>query len=279
MSGISPLDRSQRLRRCPLRGKLWRARKPVAIGFTVLVLAFLALPVLVLVPLSFTSGQLLTLPVPGYGLRWYRVFFTDPRWGLAIRNSLVVGAATAVLATTLGTAAAWGLHRGRFPGRRLIAAALSAPIVVPSVIAGVSMYFAFAAVGLASTLAGLVLAHTVLALPYVVIVLAAALRGFDTRLLLAAESLGASRPVAFRRVVIPQIAPGIAAGALFAFAISFDELIVALFIAGPDQFTLPRQMLAGLRELLSPAICAAAVVLSGVSMLLLGVQQALRRER
>lgn len=273
---MNALDRRTRLRRCPLRGALRRGQRPVAIGFTLLVLAFLALPVLVLVPLSLTSGQLLTLPVPGFSLHWYAVFLTDPRWQLATRNSVVVGLATALAAASLGTAAAWGLHRGHFPGRRLIIAALAVPLVVPSVIAGVAMYFAFATVGLVGTLPGLVLAHTVLALPYVTIVVGAALRGFDARLLLAAESLGASRITAFRRVVLPEIAPGIAAGALFAFAISFDELIVALFIAGPDQFTLPRQMLAGLREQLSPAICAAAVVLSGVSMLLLGLHRALR---
>jgi putative spermidine/putrescine transport system permease protein len=136
------------------------------------------------------------------------------------------------------------------------------------------MYFAFALAGLTSTLAGLILAHTVLALPYVVVTVLAALQGFDRTLLRAATSLGAPFPVVLRRVVLPLIAPAVAAGGLFAFATSFDELIVALFIAGPEQFTLPRQMLAGLREFLSPTICAAAVLLTLVSLLLLALHQA-----
>ena len=137
------------------------------------------------------------------------------------------------------------------------------------------MYFAFAMVGLTSTLSGLILAHTVLALPYVVVTVLASLQGFDRTLLRAATSLGAPFHVVLRRVVLPLIAPAVGAGALFAFATSFDELIVALFIAGPEQFTLPRQMLAGLREFLSPTVCAAAVLLTLVSLVLLGLHQAL----
>ncbi len=244
--------------------------------FTALVLAFLASPVLVVLPISFTSGTVLTLPLPGVSPRWYTDFFTGDRWLLATENSIVVGTLTALFATTIGTMAALGLFVGKFRARGMLLALLAAPMVVPSVIAGVAIYFAFAAVGLTNTLTGLVLAHTMLALPFTVITVLASLDTFDRVLLRAAASLGAPMHVTFARVVAPIIAPGIASAALFAFAISFDELIVALFIAGPGQFTLPRQMLAGLREFLSPTICAAAVILTAVSLALLSIVAWLR---
>ena len=246
-------------------------------SFTAVALLFLVLPILVIVPLSFSSGTLLSLPIPGVSWRWYQDFFASERWMLATRNSFVVGAATAALATALGTSAAIGLYLGRFRAQAALLAVLSAPIVTPSVIIGVAMYFAFARVGLNSTLPGLVLAHTVLALPYVVISVLAALSTIDRVLLRAAASLGAAPLTVFARVLLPLAGPGIATGALFAFAISFDELVLALFIAGPEQYTLPRQMLAGIREFLSPTICAAAVVLSAVSLALLAASRLVAR--
>jgi putative spermidine/putrescine transport system permease protein len=243
-------------------------------AYTAAVLLFLIAPMLVVVPLSFTAGEVLTLPIPGYSLRWYEDFFTSGRWVSATRNSFVVGLHAASFATLLGALAAFGLYLwGRAP--RLPLGALSLPLVVPSVIAGVGMYFAFAQLGLTSTLAGLIISHTVLALPYVVLTVLAALQGFDRTQLRAASSLGAPFHIVLARVVLPQISPAVGAGALFAFATSFDELIVAVFIAGPEQFTLPRQMLAGLREFLSPTITAAAVLLTALSLLLLALHQAL----
>ncbi len=246
--------------------------------YTALVLVFLLAPMLVVVPLSFTSGEVLTLPLPGLSLRWYEDFFTSGRWLSSTRNSLVVGLHAAAFATLLGTLAAFGLFLSR-TRHRLALALLSLPLVVPAVIAGLAMYFAFALVGLTSTLAGLILAHTVLALPYVVVTVLASLQGFDRTQLRAASSLGAPFHIVLRRVVLPQISAAVAAGALFAFATSFDELIVAMFIAGPEQFTLPRQMLAGLREFLSPTITAAAVLLTLVSLLLLALHQALTGQK
>jgi putative spermidine/putrescine transport system permease protein len=246
--------------------------RSLAIALAVLVLIFLVAPLAAIVPISLTSGTVLSLPIPGLSLRWYEAFFTSDRWMLATRNSIIVGGATALLATILGTLAATGLWLGR--PRPWVLALLSAPLLVPSVIAGLAMYFAAAAVGLSGSFAGLVLAHTVLALPYVIVTVMAALQGFDRSLLRAAASLGAPPALVLWRIAVPLVGPAIGAGALFAFATSFDELIVALFIAGPGQYTLPRQMLAGMREYLSPTICAAAVILSGVSVLLLGLGQA-----
>ena len=256
--------------------------------YTGLVLLFLVAPMFVVVPLSFSAGEVLTLPLPGFSLRWYQDFFTSGRWLTATRNSFVVGLHAAGFATVLGTLAAFGLFlaqgqgggqggRRRGAPPRLPVTLLSLPMVVPSVITGVAIYFAFAMAGLTSTFAGLILAHTTLALPYAVVTELAALQGFDRTQLRAATSLGAPFHLVLRRVVLPQIAPAVASGALFAFATSFDELIVALFIAGPEQFTLPRQMLAGLREFLSPTICAAAVVVTAISLLLLALHEILAR--
>ncbi|MBL8590035.1 MAG: ABC transporter permease [Methylobacteriaceae bacterium] len=244
---------------------------------TALILFFLVAPIFVVFPLSLSSGELLVLPTPGYSLRWYEEFFTSNRWLLATWNSFVVGLATMIVATLLGTLAAFGLYLGQFRGKALIIAILSLPMVTPIIVTAIAMYFALSLVGLGSTLTGLIIAHTVLSVPFVLLTVLASLQTFDPNLLRAAASLGASPPVAFRRVVLPLIAPGVATGALFAFATSFDELVVALFIASPGQFTLPRQMFAGVREFLSPTIAAAAVLLIVFSALLLAINEMIRK--
>jgi len=245
-------------------------------AFTVLVLLFLIAPIAVVFPLSFSSGELLTLPTPGWSWRWYEDFFTSSKWLLATRNSFVVGIATAALATFLGTLCALGIFLGRFRGKAILIALLSTPMVVPVVVTAIAVYFAFSFVGLNNTLAGLVLAHTVLSVPYVLITVLATLSTFDRNLLKAAATCGAPPHIAFMRVVLPLIAPGVATGALFAFATSFDELVVAIFVSSPGQFTLPRQMYAGLREFLSPTIAAAAVLLILCSVLLLAGNEMIR---
>lgn len=244
---------------------------------TALILLFLVAPIVVVFPLSLSSGELLVLPTPGYSLRWYEDFFSSSRWLSATWNSFVVGIATMILATLLGTLAAFGIFLGRFPGKALLLAILSLPMVTPVIVTAIAMYFSLSLVGLGSTLTGLILAHTVLSVPFVLLTVLASLQTFDQNLLRAAASLGANPAIAFRRVVLPLIAPGVATGALFAFATSFDELIVALFIASPGQFTLPRQMYAGLREFLSPTIAAAAVLLILFSVLLLALNEFIRK--
>ena len=246
--------------------------------YAAIVLLFLLTPLLVVLPLSFSADAMLTLPLRGLSLRWYAAFFTDPHWLLAARNSLLVGLLAMLVATSLGTFAAIGISLGA-PRARLLLASLCLPIVVPSVIAGLAIYLAFARIGLSNTLTGLVLAHAVLALPYVVLTVLAGSARYDMVLLRAAASLGAPRLLILRRILLPLLAPAIATGALFAFAISFDELIVAVFIAGPDQFTLPRQMLATAHETLSPTLAVAAVLISLVSLLLLGAFAALQPKR
>jgi len=243
---------------------------------TIAVLFFLVAPIVVIFPLSFTSGELLTLPTPGFSWRWYIDFFTSSKWLLATKNSFIVGIATAIIATSLGTLAALGIYLGNFKGKVILVALLSTPMVVPVVVTAAAVYFGFSWVGLNNTLTGLILAHTVLSVPYVLITVLATLQTFDRNLLKAAATLGAPPHVTFLRIVLPLIAPGVATGALFAFATSFDELVVAIFVASPSEFTLPRQMYAGLREFLSPTIAAAAVLLILCSLILLALNEMLR---
>nr|WP_298115195.1 ABC transporter permease [uncultured Pseudomonas sp.] len=234
-----------------------------------LVLLFLILPVLVIIPLSFTSGTFLVYPIEHLSLRWYEDFFASASWMRALKNSLIVAPAATVLAMVLGTLASIGLTRGEFRGKALVMSLLISPMVVPVVIVGVASYLFFAPLGLGNSYLSLILVHAVLGVPFVIITVSATLQGFNQNLVRAAASLGATPLTAFRRVTLPLIAPGVISGALFAFATSFDEVVVTLFLAGPEQVTLPRQMFSGIRENLSPTIAAAATLLIGFSVLLL----------
>jgi len=244
---------------------------------TAAVLLFLVLPILVIVPLSFSSGSFFFYPLPGFSLRWYEDFFTSSFWLPSLKNSLIVGVSSTVLGTALGTLAAIGLWRTRFPGQALVLAILISPMVVPVIIIAVGVYFAFAPLGLTDGYAALILAHTTLGAPFVVITVLATLSTFDRTLIRAAESLGASRIVTFRRVMLPLILPGVAAGAIFAFAASFDEVVVALLVTGPGQRTLPRQMFAGINDNISLTIAAAATMLIAISLVLMIVVGWLQR--
>lgn len=252
----------------------WQIALRVFVG---LVLAYLVLPILVVVPLSFTAAQLLVFPIPGYSLRWYEDFFTNPLWTGALWNSLVIGLATTVLATVLGTLAALGLHGAKFRLKPVVVALLITPLAAPVVIVAVATFYFFAAIDLVGTYLGVILAHTVLALPFVVITVTATLQSFDPNMTRAGASLGGTPVYVFRTVTLPIIAPGIISGALFAFVTSFDEIVVALFVASPQQRTLPRQIFSGVSESISPTIMAAAVVLLVVSLGLMLVMEMLRR--
>jgi putative spermidine/putrescine transport system permease protein len=181
------------------------------------------------------------------------------------------------LATVLGTLAALGLNRARLPMKALIMGVLLSPMIVPTVITAVGVYFFFAPIGLTNSFSGLILAHTALAAPFVVITVNATLQGFDVNLIRAASGLGARPVTAFFRVTLPLILPGVASGMVFAFATSFDEVVVALLLSGPGQRTLPREMFMGIREQISPEITAVATVLIVFSATLLLVMEGLRR--
>ena len=242
-----------------------------------LVFLFLVAPIFAVIPLSFNSGTFLTYPLDGLSLRWYEDFFTSPRWLPALRNSIVIGVATTAIATPLGTLAALGLVRAEFRFKSIVVGVLISPLIVPVIITAIGVYFVYAPLGLTSSRLGLVLAHTVLAVPFVVVVVHATLLGFDPALWRAALSLGAPPLTVFRKVVLPLIAPGVIAGAIFAFTTSFDEIVTTIFLAGPEQRTLPLQMFDGVREQISPTITAAATVLIAVSVVMLATIEALRR--
>lgn len=236
-----------------------------------LVLAFLMLPIVAIVPLSFNGGSILAYPLEGVSLRWYELVLTSERWWSAAGNSVIVASATVALATPLGTLAALGLARAQFPGKTALTALLISPMIVPVIILAVAVYMAFAPLGLANSLTGLVLAHTALAVPFVLVTVTASLKHLDPTLLRAGASLGAAPLVVLRRVTLPLISPGIVSGAIFAFAASFDEVVIALMITGPAQRTLPRELLSGTRENLDPSILAVATILIVLSVGLLAI--------
>ncbi|KVC18289.1 polyamine ABC transporter permease, partial [Burkholderia pseudomultivorans] len=227
----------------------------------VLTLLYLILPVLAIVPLSFSSSTFLVYPIPGFSTRWYENLIASDEWRMAAKNSFIVAPSATVVATVLGTLAAIGLTKADFRGKGLLMAVLLSPMIVPVVVVGVGMYLFFAPLGLANTYTGLIAAHAALGVPFVVTTVAATLQGFNHNLVRASLSLGANPVTTFFRVTLPVIAPGVMSGALFAFATSFDEVVVTLFLAGADQTTLPRQMFTGIRENISPTIAALATIL------------------
>jgi len=241
------------------------------------VLLFLVAPILAVMPLSFNSVPFFTYPMPGLSLRWYRDFFLTDRWQGALHNSIFIAVSVTLLSTFLGTLAALGLSRANFPYRTAVMSLLISPIVVPVVISAVGMYFFYADVHLINTYTALILAHTTLATPFVVITVTATLMGFDHSLTRAASGLGAKPTTVFFKVILPLILPGMISGSLFAFGTSFDEVVVVLFVAGPEQRTLPKVMFSGIREQISPTITAAATVLILVSIALLTTVELLRR--
>ncbi|MDA9503991.1 polyamine ABC transporter permease [Bradyrhizobium sp. CCBAU 11386] len=241
------------------------------------VLLFLIAPILVIVPLSFNSVPFFSYPMPGLSLRWYQEFFLTGRWQGALHNSIFVAVSVTLLSTILGTLAALGLSRPNFPWRTAVTGVLISPIVVPVVITAVGLYFFYADVGLLNTYSALILAHTTLATPFVVITVTATLTDFDHSLTRAAAGLGAPPLTVFFKVTLPLILPGMISGALFAFGTSFDEVVVALFVSSAEQRTLPRVMFAGIREEISPTITAAATVLILFSITMLTTVELLRR--
>nr|WP_067296002.1 ABC transporter permease [Marinobacterium profundum] len=240
------------------------------------VLAFLMIPILVIVPLSFNAepyftftAGMLSLDSDAYSLKWYAEILNDDKWMLAIKNSFIIGLCATAIATVLGTLAAIGLSNPVMPFQRLIMAMLLSPMIVPLIITAAGMYFFYTQLGLSGSYLGVIIAHAALGTPFVIITVNAALSGFDYSLMRASLGLGATPRYTFFNVIMPLIRPGVISGALFAFVTSFDEVVVILFLAGPEQRTIPRQMFSGLREQINPTILAVAVLLVVLSALML----------
>ena len=254
------------------------------VGFCACAFVFLVAPILVIIPLSFNAEPyftftegMLRLDADAWSLRWYRSIVEDEQWGRALANSMIIGVAATVLATTLGTVAALGLANPAMPGRRVAMGILISPMITPVIIVAVGVFFFYSKLGLAQTHFGLILAHAALGAPFVVITVTATLAGFDQTLMRAAASLGAGAITRFRRVQLPLIAPGVFSGGLFAFAASFDEVVVVLLMGGLEQRTIPRQMWSGIREQISPTILAVATLLIVFAVLVLFTVEWLRR--
>lgn len=277
------------------------------------IFVFLISPILVVIPLSFNAEpyftfteKMLAFDPEGYSMRWYDALLTtglalpdavrdgswwsqvweQATWVKAAKNSIIIGFWSTILATVLGTLAALGLSRPEMPYRRLIMAILISPMIVPIIIIATGLFFFYSnpcsVIGtecgrLTSTYTGIVLAHATLGIPFVIITVTATLSGFDQSLIRASASLGASPRVTFFKIILPLILPGVVSGALFAFVTSFDEVVAVLFIAGPEQQTIPRQMWNGIREAISPAILSVATILVIISIALLATVELLRR--
>jgi len=264
---------------------LWHKLGHYALKFSAwAVLFFLILPILVIIPLSFNAEPfftftrgMMTLEPSAYSLRWYDAIVTNPNWVLAIKNSFIIGFFATIVSTTLGTMAAVGLSSHNMPFKRVIMALLLSPMIVPLIIIAAGMFFFYTKFGLAGSYVGLIIAHAALGVPFVIITVTATLSGFDKSLYHAGLSMGASPLKTFFDVVIPLIRPGVISGAMFAFVTSFDEVVLVLFLAGPGQRTIPRQMFSGLREQINPTILAVATLLILVSVAFLITLEFLRR--
>lgn len=244
-----------------------RLRKTLFWAFVCATALFLLVPTLIIVPMSFSAGSRLVFPPEGFSLRWYGKVLSDPDWRAALGNSLLVGSATAVLASALGTAAAMMLNAASFRGKALVLGFLLSPMVTPVIVFGVGSYLVFARWGLAGTHAGLIAAHTVLAIPFVLVSVLASLRMVNPNLALASAGLGASRLFTFRRVTLPLILPGVISGAVFAFITSWDEVVVAMFVANTGTRTVPIMIWNQVRTSLDPATAAVGAILIAVSAL------------
>ena len=246
-------------------------------GVIGLILLFLAFPIIVVLAVSFSSATYLTFPPPALSLKWYRAYFSAENWLAPTWLSIWVAALTVVLSTVLGTLAALGIARLPRPLKILVSGLILSPLIVPVIVVSIGVYYAFSKYGLVGQPIALVLAHTSLAVPFVVTSVTATLAGIDPRLEQAALSLGATPRGTFFQVTLPLIRPGVLVGALFAFITSFDELIVALFLSGQGAVTLPRRMWEDLRYAIDPTIAAVSTLTIVLTAVLLGAAHYLRK--
>jgi putative spermidine/putrescine transport system permease protein len=238
---------------------------------------YLVLPTLVVVPVSFTQTSFIIFPPRGFTLHWYAVFVGEGEWRNPTITSIIVAFFSATFATGIGTLAALGLNKLSGSKARAAIWLILLPMIVPSIVLAVAFYSAFARLGIVGTKIGMVVAHVMLTLPFVVINVSAVIQKMDWRIVDAARSLGASPAQAFLKVTLPAIRPGVISGAVFAFLTSSDEVVVALFISGIDAITLPVQMWNGIRFEISPAVAAASSMLLALSIVILLVVAVLRR--
>lgn len=229
--------------------------------FASLVAVWLVAPTLVVIPLAFTGQPSLVFPPRSWSLDWFVNFFEDPTWFGALLNSLQIAALSALVATVIGTMAALGLSRTRFRGKAVVGALVLSPMLVPAVVFAVGLYALFLELHLVGTFLGFTVAHAVLAVPFVVVPVSSVLTNFDENLERASAICGANRLQTFLRVTLPVISPGAMTGFMFAFVVSFDEVVVSLFISSPQLQTLPVKMYSSVLRDVDPTIAAAATLI------------------
>jgi len=267
------LDRPASDTQIPHRRRLW------LYAIVVLVLAFLVVPTLIVIPMSFSNSQYLEFPPKVWSLRWYENYFGSRAWMQATATSFAAGFLTSLVATPLGTLAAYGLFVSRFRFMRAVNTYVLTPIIVPVILVAIAVFYVYVKLKLVNTLTGIVLAHSMLALPLVIMIVTSALKSYDMNQERVARSLGASRPVAFLTVTLPQIRFAVISSALLAFLTSFDEVILAMFVSGGANSTLTRNMFAALRDQIDPTIAAISTLMIVVTTVLLALSQSVGRPR
>ncbi len=242
-------------------------------------LMFLVLPALIAIPVSLTPKRFLSMPKGEFSLRHFEKLFTSEDWLSSFGQSAVIATSTSFLATVLGTLCAIGLWRISSKYSEVVRAFLLLPLIIPQIISAMAFYRLWIPMGLLDSYSGLIIAHTILAAPMVLITVSASLANFDPKLEQASRNLGASNWTTMRRVILPSVRPGVMAGALFAFILSWDEIVVTLFLSKFTVFTLPRRMWNGIRENTDPTVAAAAVVLIAITIIAFVVSALISRRR
>lgn len=236
-------------------------------------------PIVIVVVLSFGGDGYVQFPPSSYSLKWFRVFFGDTRWRQSLASSAIIAVIACIIATGVGFLTAYALVRGELRAKKFVLSLLLTPIIVPTVITAIAMYFVTAKIGLVGNVVWIGFCHALVALPIVLLILMAALQGVDVNLERAALGLGASPARVFFKIVVPIAMPGVLSAALFAFLASFDELVISLFLAGARNQTLPVRIWNSLHLEIEPVIAAAATFLIAVTGLVLLVDVAMRRLR
>ena len=269
---MSWLDKAATETQITHRSRLW------LYALVVVLFAFLVLPTLLVIPMSFSESQYLEFPPRHLSLRWYEAYFNSRSWMHATATSFKAATLTVIVATPLGTIAAYGLYNAELATARLVSLLLITPIVIPIILVGTAIFYAYVRLRLVNSLIGVVLAHSILAIPIVIMIVTSALKSFDMNQERVARSLGASRFTAFFTVVMPQIKFAVLTAAVLSFLTSFDEVIVSLFVSGGENSTLTRIMFTALRDQIDPTIAAISTIMIVVTSLLLALAQMFGRQ-
>ncbi len=256
----------------------WLARLPKLLlwSYCIGVFAFLVIPLIVVIPVSFSSGLYLQFPPPGFSLQWYRDFFEDPQWMDATILSVEIASTVVVLSVAIGSLSAFVIVRMPFPGIGVIRTILMTPLIVPSIVVAIAVYSVYVTFHLVGSFIGIVLAHTILALPFTVVLMVAGFQRVDRRLEEASYTMGASVWRTLGRITLPVLYPSIFAAAVFAFIASWDEIIMVIFIGGGAGTTLPLRMFNYLRTEINPTIAAVSTLLLLLVLLAFGASELVR---